>query len=164
MSATYCDIHKTEKIVIIGCSAHPDSWYCPECYSVVELEAEVKKWKLECCKWQDINSDLEEKANHWEETCHAQAETLSKAESDCTKLLKENQWQPMDSVPKDGTEILLKVEFRANISGKCLVGHYMPEGSYCDEHPPIAEGWYFWNGYMFDKASKPTHWMKLPDD
>ena len=27
---------------------------------IAELEAEVKKWKLEVCKWQDVNSDLEQ--------------------------------------------------------------------------------------------------------
>jgi len=26
---------------------------------LLELQAEVKKWKLECCKWQDLNSGIE---------------------------------------------------------------------------------------------------------
>jgi hypothetical protein len=26
---------------------------------IEELKAEVKKWKLEVCKWQDLNSDIE---------------------------------------------------------------------------------------------------------
>ena len=68
----------------------------------------------------------------------------------------------METAPRDGTEVLLKVESRAGISGKCLVGHWMPGGHCIEDHPEIAAGWYFWNGRMFDKASKPTHWMPLP--
>ncbi|WP_269581881.1 hypothetical protein [Roseibium sp. Sym1] len=72
------------------------------------------------------------------------------------------QWQTMDTAPKDGREVLLEVEQRAGIPGKCLVGHYMPVGHYIEDHPPISEGWYFWNGCMFDRASKPVKWCELP--
>jgi len=72
-------------------------------------------------------------------------------------------WQPMDTAPKDGTEILLLVERRAGISGKMLVGHWMPGGHCIEGHPPIDEGWYFWSGSMFDKASRPLRWMPLPE-
>jgi len=72
-------------------------------------------------------------------------------------------WQPMKTALRDGTELLLAVERRAGISGRCLVGHYMPGGHCVEDHPPIAEGWYFWNGSMFDKASKPIAWMPLPE-
>jgi len=78
-------------------------------------------------------------------------------------MAKYGEWQPMETVPKDGTEVLLKVELRAGIRGKCLVGHYMPGGHCIEDHPPINEGWYFWNGRMFDRAAKPTSWMPLPD-
>ena len=71
-------------------------------------------------------------------------------------------WQPMKTAPKDGREILLTVEVRAGMPSKCLVGHWMPGGHCIEDHPAIAEGWYFWNGCMFDKASKPTHWLPLP--
>ena len=30
-------------------------------YEVERLEAEVKKWKLEVCKWQDIDTENQEK-------------------------------------------------------------------------------------------------------
>lgn len=71
-------------------------------------------------------------------------------------------WQPIETVPKDGSEVLLTVKQRANIPWKQLVGHYMPGGHCIENHPPIAAGWYFWNGCMFDKAAEPTHWMPLP--
>jgi hypothetical protein len=74
-----------------------------------------------------------------------------------------SEWQPIETAPKDGTEILLRVKKRAGVTGKYLVGHYMEEGSYCDEYPPIDKGWYFWNGCSFDKASEPTNWMHLPE-
>ena len=78
-------------------------------------------------------------------------------------------WLPIETIPKDGHgdpkpgEFLLLVERRAGVSGKCLVGHWMPGGLCIEDHPPIARGWYFWNGSMFDKASEPTHWMPLPE-
>lgn len=73
-------------------------------------------------------------------------------------------WQPIETAPKDGTEVLLLVERRAGVPGKMLVGHYQPGGHCIEDHPPIDQGWYFWNGRMFDLASKPTHWASLPED
>lgn len=72
------------------------------------------------------------------------------------------KWQPIETAPKDGREVLLAVSLRAGISGKSLVGHYMEGGHCIEDHPPIDAGWYFWNGHQFDRAAKPTHWMALP--
>lgn len=74
----------------------------------------------------------------------------------------EREWLSMSSAPKDGTELLLLVERRAGVPGRCLVGHYMRGGHCIEDHPPIAEGWYFWNGMMFDNAAKPTGWLPIP--
>jgi hypothetical protein len=73
-----------------------------------------------------------------------------------------SEWKSMESAPKDGTEVLLLVKARAGIRGKCLVGHWMPGGYCIEDHPAIDEGWYFWNGCMFDLASVPLLWMPLP--
>jgi hypothetical protein len=70
--------------------------------------------------------------------------------------------RPMDTAPKNGTEVLLQVRYRANVPGKFLVGHYMPGGHCISDHPPIDSGWYFWNGCMFDKAAEPVAWAPLP--
>lgn len=75
---------------------------------------------------------------------------------------KTMNWQPIETAPKDGSEVLLAVKIRAGIPGKMLVGHWMPGGHCIEDHPPIDAGWYFWNGSMFNLASKPTHWMPLP--
>lgn len=71
-------------------------------------------------------------------------------------------WQPIETAPKNGREVLLAVKSRAGIPGCCLVGHYQRGGHCIEDHPPIDEGWYFWNGLMFDRAAEPTHWMPLP--
>lgn len=72
-------------------------------------------------------------------------------------------WRSMETAPRDGTEVVLRVEKRAGIPGKCLVGHWMPGGHCIEDHPPIVEGWYFWNGRMFDRAALPVAWWPLPN-
>jgi len=72
------------------------------------------------------------------------------------------QWRGMESAPKDGREVLLRVKLRAGATGKQLVGHYMQGGHCIEDHPPIDRGWYFWSGCQFDKASEPIAWMPLP--
>ncbi len=67
----------------------------------------------------------------------------------------------MSTAPIDGTEILIEVKQRAGVPGKFLVGHYMKGGIYEDGFPPVEEGWYFWNGSMFDKAAEPIGWTHL---
>lgn len=74
-----------------------------------------------------------------------------------------NTWQPISTAPKDGTELLLFVKNRAGLPG-CLVAHYQPGGHCIQDHPEIAEGWYFFSGRQFDLATQPTHWMPLPSD
>lgn len=73
-----------------------------------------------------------------------------------------NGWQPIETAPKDGSEVLLRVKLRAGIADGRLVGHYIQGGHCIEDHPPVDRGWYFWNGCMFDQASEPTHWMPLP--
>jgi hypothetical protein len=75
---------------------------------------------------------------------------------------KPTEWRPMESAPKNGTEVLLAVRIRAVVAGKMLVGHFMPGGHCIEDHPAIEAGWYFWNGSMFDEASEPVAWMPLP--
>jgi hypothetical protein len=71
-------------------------------------------------------------------------------------------WRPMDTAPRNGTEILLRVKLRAGMSGCMLVGHFMQGGHCIEDHPPIPQGWYFWDGSMFDRAAEPEAWLPLP--
>lgn len=70
----------------------------------------------------------------------------------------------MKTAPKNGMEVILKVAMRAGVPGKYLIGHYMRGGHCIEDHPPIEEGWYFWNGLMFDKAAEPVGWMPIPGE
>lgn len=92
-----------------------------------------------------------------ERECASLTARLEEAEKDARR-----DWRPLESAPKDGTEVLIQVAFRAGIPGRMLVGHYMQGGHCIEDHPPIDQGWYFWNGCMFDKAAKPLAWMPLP--
>jgi len=74
-----------------------------------------------------------------------------------------SEWQPMETAPRNGREIILAVELRAGVPGCMLVGHFMQGGHCIEDHPPIDRGWYFWNGRLFDKATKPIAWMPLPE-
>jgi hypothetical protein len=70
---------------------------------------------------------------------------------------------PIDSAPKDGREVLLLVAGPGPWApSRYLVGHYMPGGHCIEDHPPIDAGWYYWNGNIFDREAKPTHWSPLP--
>ena len=72
-------------------------------------------------------------------------------------------WQPMATAPRDGTEVVLRIEQKGLCGRSALVGHYMPGGYCVGDHPPINEGWYGWTGGMFEEASRPNGWMPLPE-
>lgn len=95
-----------------------------------------------------------------ESVFHSTEDHVGDTKQDAVAVL----WRSMSTAPKDGREVLLKVKYRAGIPGQCLVGHYMPGGYCIEDHPSIREGWYFWNGCMFDQAAEPTHWMPIPDE
>lgn len=72
------------------------------------------------------------------------------------------EWRSMDTAPLDGREVILRVKMRAGIPFGILVGHFMGGGHCIEDHPPIARGWYFWTGRVFDEAAEPIEWMPLP--
>lgn len=79
------------------------------------------------------------------------------------KPLDAVNWQTMDTAPKTGVEINIIVKRRAGMPHRIVVGHYMPGGHCIEDHPHIDEGWYFWNGRMFDRAAEPLLWCHLPN-
>lgn len=59
------------------------------------------------------------------------------------------EWQPIETAPKDGTEILL---YRRGVSqGKWRVG--------------MLNGQCAWggDGWFYPRWDQPTHWMPLPE-
>jgi hypothetical protein len=67
--------------------------------------------------------------------------------------------QPIETAPKSG-EIILIVENAQGAIGR-VIGHYMEGGHCIEDHPPIDEGWYFWSGSMYVRATNPTHWESM---
>ena len=60
-------------------------------------------------------------------------------------------WQPIETVPKDGTSILL---CDASVSGGCFVAEWDDE--------PLKPGWNWSLDDLDYHKDLPTHWMPLP--
>jgi len=68
-----------------------------------------------------------------------------------------NDWQPMDTAPKDGTRVLLFHPYAGVMAGQGLIitGHYME--TWDDDYKTSR-----WEWVQGDMVIKPTHWMSLP--
>ena len=77
------------------------------------------------------------------------------------------QWQPIETAPKDGTEVLLYAPGRLTY-GAWTEPSDVPEIKYRDGFAPepeweeFAPFWSSWDG-GFTEDHPPTHWMPLPD-
>lgn len=130
-----------------------------------DAEERIRSWNLECENDRDLPADdatricwgsITAQATETEHPTDYHIPHFEMSDKATTIL------RSMESVPRDGTEVLLQVEKRAGVPGKFLVGHYQPGGFCIEDHPPIEEGWYFWNGCAFDVAAKPVGWLPLP--
>jgi len=72
------------------------------------------------------------------------------------------KWQPIETAPKDGTEIILGIKLRWNKLSldkhECRIG----TGFYC-----AGAYWYkndakIWRNRVGQNTLNPTHWMPLP--
>lgn len=71
-----------------------------------------------------------------------------------------NEWQPIETAPKDGTMILT---YRDSATVPVILSTYWFEK---DEHYDGRSGWYHSQNsvgaYLLDDWETPTHWMPLP--
>lgn len=71
------------------------------------------------------------------------------------------QWQPIETAPKNATDILLFGVPHWNERPRAYVGHWASDLS-GEEQPPF-KGWFRQVGAGFQEVPKPpTHWMPLP--
>lgn len=86
------------------------------------------------------------------ETAATEAGLMLKQHADRLRaLLAEREWQPIETAPKDGTEVLLWIDDDEESPRK---GHWEPRLSLNRPHKwSVAYGWC---------EDKPTHWMPLP--
>ena len=69
-------------------------------------------------------------------------------------------WRPMDTAPKDGTEVLLYCPGEAG-TGRPLVGHYTQGGG--EEQPRFGPAWFVWTGFSFrELPGAPSAWAPIP--
>ena len=70
-----------------------------------------------------------------------------------------NEWQPIETAPKDGTYF---IGWNGNLAFKTSRGKYYDKWPHQEGGPTFREEW---NAY--DSSSmwpwKPTHWMPLPE-
>jgi hypothetical protein len=78
------------------------------------------------------------------------------------------QWQPIETAPKDGTDIILMAP------GRVTIGHWTTEDECrvdvgdcggecrCREYDYTDPSWISWDG-GFTLEHPPTHWMPLPN-
>ena len=84
---------------------------------------------------------------------------LNSEKSGIIEVYKQDQWQPIETAPKDGTYILCIV----NNSRPSIVhwGCYFDKGMFgCDPETFMSEEEFedYWNNVSYE----PTHWMPLP--
>jgi hypothetical protein len=67
-------------------------------------------------------------------------------------------WQPIETAPKDGTNVLLLLA-----SGRRTVGGWEAQKYYLKPVPYWRTEFGYLAGVKWDRDNQPTHWMPLPD-
>jgi len=98
---------------------------------------------------------------HSGELLEAYPDDLSALRAHDEKLLAPHQWQPIETAPKDGTEIILWFPFK-DIAINGLYGE-VSEGDWETGYRKWME-WLVADELWFqeDPSQAPTHWMPLP--
>lgn len=111
-----------------------------------------------------IEASIPALERHWEiiqggPEKSARLARLKRARAILSDGTAESEWRPIETAPKDGTEVLL-FGIRANIPNRIVVGHYTQGGG--DEQPRFGPDWFHYNGSYFSTCQNPTHWRPLP--
>ncbi len=160
------------------CSKHTPDYVCVQCTAKAEitrLRGALQAQSLDAyaavnpANWQTNNSD-EEKLKHYEKTLNEIAnpetyynvlvETFADLNNEITRLreqLKAFAWQPIETAPKDGTQLILictkpfsnRTDY---FKGKAMVDRWQNKAK------NGTTGWQF----FVDPYYPPTHWMPLP--
>jgi hypothetical protein len=90
------------------------------------------------------------------ETITALCRHIEKLEAEVARLTQEQEtlksWQPMETAPKDGTNVLVCWHDGATAS-MFAVGHNLGDG----------RRWQNTHDWLHNERSWPTHWMPVPD-
>lgn len=99
-------------------------------------------WKAEYLRQVDLHNQT------LDELREAEMQLRNPAPTPPTPSQQEAQWQPIETAPKDGTGISIK----------------LTDGSVLQNVIPQSDGDYWWNGVqeLFIPEFKVTHWMPLP--
>ena len=80
------------------------------------------------------------------------------------------KWQPIETAPKDGTDILLfgRCAWREYADEydepECVVGYYdkYSVNEYCERGAEFGSAWRSTTKNPYEDVVQPTHWMPLP--
>jgi hypothetical protein len=116
------------------------------CLNCLALQAEVARLQSE-------NGELLERLGLMKVRHNSRAEA---AEAEVARLTQEQEtlksWQPMETAPKDGTNVLVCWHDGATAS-MFAVGHNLGDG----------RRWQNTHDWLHNERSWPTHWMPVPD-
>lgn len=111
-----------------------------------------------------LQSELDTANNNHRSMAHQLAETGERAlaaESSLHRVRAETVWQPIETAPKDGSDVLLYFPLEGLSAGfeKVIIAHWRKSAG------DLINCYWVWQGRAYrgySEAYQPTHWMPLP--
>ncbi len=106
------------------------------------------------------------KSSHWScvcSLCEEAADEIEKLRAEVQELRAKSEWQPIETAPKNGTEILITdgVDIWTAVYLKSNIQNYSPFFAKSSDNLTLNVGAY-WESEP-DYIYKPTHWRPLPE-
>ena len=76
------------------------------------------------------------------------------------RALLSSPWQPIETAPKDATEIVARVQLRNTMLPQTLVIHWADGGG--DDQPRFGPGWFYWCGSGYCEVNGKVLGWHLP--